>query len=122
MHREPPFHSATRPTTTAPGECQGLSKDCLVLQIPLKYLHSPEGGRARACDFDYRPIVPPMYNCWHWDGASSQFSFNCFAKNEIEREYVWNVGSFVLVLEETEFQFLIIKLHCIFIGPMFYEL
>lgn len=55
-------------------------------------------------------------------GASSQFSFNCFAKNEIKREYVWNVGSFVLVLEETEFQFLIIKLHCIFIGPMFYEL
>lgn len=72
-----------------------------------------------------------------------QFGFNCFAKNEIKREYVWNVGSFMLLLllhslstpsstglpaavvaklniaslfAGNEFQFLIIKVHCIFIG------
>lgn len=93
--------------------------------VPMKWVE--DGNR----DFDYRPIVP-LIRWWSWSVVGVEIAGNSvpivLPKNEIKREYVWNVGSFALGLPllllsgENEFQFLIIKLHCIFIGPMFYEL
>lgn len=52
-------------------------------------------------DFDYRPIVP-LIRWWSWPVVGVEIAGNSVSivlpKNEIKREYVWNVCSFALGL------------------------
>ena len=105
QHR-PPFIMPRRPWRSRRSE-----ERIRWLQIPLKYLHSPEWGRPRdgICasqkdvqhtdrDFDYRPIVRPHNRrVPGWRPPSTSSSGNSVSivlprRTKLnEQEYVWNV-------------------------------